>query len=441
MNEIIYTNDRIKDRFASKIGPAQAEVKAFVAEHGDKSLGEITVAQVYQGMRGMTALICETSKLDPEEGIRFRGYSIPELQGLLPKYPGGQEPLPEALFHLILMNEMPNDDDVRRLSNSWARRAIVPLHVFQAIDALPRRAHPMTQFVVAIMALRTESEFGKAYARGISKSEYWEYTYEDAMNLIARLPRVAAYIYRRTYKKGEHIEPDPKLDWAGNFAHMLGYDNEEFRELMRLYMTIHSDHEGGNVSAHAVHLVGSALSDAYQSFAAGMNGLAGPLHGLANQEVIKWTFEMLEDLGTQEPSKEQIAQYVHDTLAAGKVVPGFGHAVLRKTDPRYMAQREFAQKHMPEDPLFKVISNIFEVVPGILESTGKVKNPFPNVDAHSGQLLMHYGLVEYDFYTVLFGVSRALGVLTNLIWDRALAMPLERPGSTTTDLLKKKFNA
>lgn len=433
--------DRIKEHFATKIGPAQAEIKAFLAEHGEKSLGEITVAQVYQGMRGMTALICETSKLDAQEGIRFRGYSIPELQAKLPKYPGGAEPLPEGLFHLILMNEMPDDDDVRRLSNSWARRAIVPMHVFKAIDALPMTAHPMTQFVIAIMALRTESEFGKAYARGISKSEYWEYTYEDAMNLIARLPRVAAYIYRRTYKNGEHIEPDPKLDWAGNFAHMLGYENEEFRELMRLYMTIHSDHEGGNVSAHAVHLVGSALSDAYQSFAAGMNGLAGPLHGLANQEVIKWTLEMLESLGTETPSKDQIAQYVHDTLKGGKVVPGFGHAVLRKTDPRYMAQREFAQKHMPEDPLFKVISNIYEVVPGILEATGKVKNPYPNVDAHSGQLLMHYGMVEYDFYTVLFGVSRALGVLANLIWDRALAMPIERPGSTTTELLKKKFNA
>ena len=433
--------DRIKEHFATKIGPAQAEIKAFLAEHGEKSLGEITVAQVYQGMRGMTALICETSKLDAQEGIRFRGYSIPELQAKLPKYPGGAEPLPEGLFHLILMNEMPDDDDVRRLSNSWARRAIVPMHVFKAIDALPMTAHPMTQFVIAIMALRTESEFGKAYARGISKSEYWEYTYEDAMNLIARLPRVAAYIYRRTYKNGEHIEPDPKLDWAGNFAHMLGYENEEFRELMRLYMTIHSDHEGGNVSAHAVHLVGSALSDAYQSFAAGMNGLAGPLHGLANQEGIKWTLEMLESLGTETPSKDQIAQYVHDTLKGGKVVPGFGHAVLRKTDPRYMAQREFAQKHMPEDPLFKVISNIFEVVPGILEATGKVKNPYPNVDAHSGQLLMHYGMVEYDFYTVLFGVSRALGVLANLIWDRALAMPIERPGSTTTELLKKKFNA
>ncbi len=433
--------DRIKEHFATKIAPAQAEIKEFLAKHGDDSLGEITVAQVYQGMRGMTALICETSKLDSQEGIRFRGYSIPELQAKLPKYPGGAEPLPEGLFHLILMNEMPDDDDVRRLSNSWARRAIVPQHVFKAIDALPLTAHPMTQFVVGIMALRTETEFGKAYARGISKSEYWEYTYEDAMNLIARLPRVAAYIYRRTYKNGDHIEPDPKLDWAGNFAHMLGYENEEFRELMRLYMTIHSDHEGGNVSAHAVHLVGSALSDAYQSFAAGMNGLAGPLHGLANQEVIKWTLEMLEDLGTQEPTKEQIADYVKRTLAGGKVVPGFGHAVLRKTDPRYMAQREFAQKHMPEDPLFKVVSNIFEVVPGILEATGKVKNPYPNVDAHSGQLLMHYGMVEYDFFTVLFGVSRSLGVLANLIWDRALAMPIERPDSTTTTLLKQKFNA
>ena len=212
-------------------------------------------------------------------------------------------------------------------------------------------------------------------------------------------------------------------------------------ELMRLYMTIHSDHEGGNVSAHTVHLVGSALSDAYQSFAAGMNGLAGPLHGLANQEVIKWTLEMKEAIGSETPTKEEIAQYCQATLAGGKVIPGFGHAVLRKTDPRYTAQREFAQKHMPEDPLFQVISNIYDVVPGILEATGKVKNPWPNVDAHSGQLLMHYGLVEYDFYTVLFGVSRAIGTLTNLIWDRALAMPLERPGSTTTELLKKRFGS
>jgi len=433
--------ERIQEKFADRLPKKQKEIKDFLKAHGEEVDGEIKVRQLYQGQRGMPALICETSKLDPEEGIRFRGYSIPELQEKLPTYPGGEEPLPEGLFSLLLMDEMPTDDDVRRMSNNWARRAIVPRHVFEAIDALPSFSHPMTQFNVGIMALRTESAFAKRYAEGMPKSEYWEATYEDAMNLIARLPRVAAYIYRRMYHDGEHIEPDPKLDWAGNFAHMLGFDDPEFRELMRLYMTIHSDHEGGNVSAHAVHLVGSALGDAYQSFSAGMNGLAGPLHGLANQEVIKWTLEMLESIDSDMPTKEDIATYCQNTLDSGKVIPGFGHAVLRKTDPRYMAQREFAMKHMPEDPLFKVIAAVYEVVPAILQATGKVKNPWPNVDAHSGQLLMHYGLTQYDFYTVLFGVSRSLGTMANLIWDRSMGMVIERPGSTTTDLLKKRFNA
>lgn len=432
--------DKLKETFAQKIGPAVQEVRDFLKEHGDETVGEIKVGQLYGGMRGMLALICETSKLDPEEGIRFRGYSIPELQEKLPTYPpDGEQVLPEGIFYLMLFNELPSDDDVRRVSNNWARRAIVPPHVFKVIDALPMHTHPMTQFVSGIMALRTESEFAKAYRKGINKSDYWDPTYEDSMNLIARLPRIAAYIYRRMYHNGNHIEPDSKLDWAGNFAHMLGFDNEEFRELMRLYMTIHADHEGGNVSAHATHLVGSALSDAYLSFAAGMNGLAGPLHGLANQEVIRWIFAMRDDLGGGLPSKEQIENYVRETLAAGKVIPGFGHAVLRKTDPRYVAQREFALKHMPHDDLFVIVDRMYDVVPKVLESLGKVKNPWPNVDAHSGQLLMHYGLTQYDFYTVLFGVSRALGVLTNLIWDRAMGMPIERPGSTTTDLLKKRY--
>lgn len=431
--------DRLKEQFSSIIDDAVNEVRQFISDHGDEVIGEIRVSQLYQGMRGMPALIYETSKLDAAEGIRFRGYSIPELQEKLPKYPGGKQPLPEGIFYLMLMNQLPDDDQVRRVSNNWARRANVPPHVFKVIDALPMTTHPMTQFIAGITALRTESEFQRAYRQGINKKDYWDPTYEDAMNLIARLPRLAAYIYRRQYHNGEHIEPDAKLDWAGNFAHMLGFDNPEFHELMRLYMTIHADHEGGNVSAHAVHLVGSALSDGYLSFAAGMAGLAGPLHGLANQEVIRWILGMRDELGGGLPSKEQIANYCRKTLAEGKVVPGFGHAVLRKTDPRYTAQREFALQYMPHDDLFLIVSRIYEVVPDILNETGKVKNPWPNVDAHSGQLLMYYGMTQYDFYTVLFGVSRALGTLTSLVWDRATGSPLERPGSTTTAILKERF--
>jgi citrate synthase len=432
--------DKLKEKFARKALPLGAEIKALIKEHGNHVLGTYTVDQVYGGMKGMIGMVTETSKLDPEEGIRFRGYSIPELRTKLPKAPGGSEPLPEGIFYLMLIGELPTDEDVIEVSNNWARRSNVPKHVFDMLDKMPVTTHPMTQFCAAILALQTESVFAAAYRKGISKKDYWDPMYEDVMNLIARLPRIAAYIYRRVYKNGVHIEPDPKLDWAANFAHMLGYDDYDVKRLMRLYLTIHADHEGGNVSAHATHLVGSALSDAYYSFAAGMTGLAGPLHGLANQEVVRWIFDLKEHFGGTAPTKEQIAEYIRKTLAEGKVVPGYGHAVLRKTDPRYIAQREFALKYMPDDENFNIVQMIYEVAPDILAATGKIKNPWPNVDAHSGVLLIHYGMVEYDFYTVLFGVSRALGVLASLMWDRAIGAPIERPGSVTTEWIKNEIS-
>lgn len=426
----------LKDRFKIKAEQSSTEIKAILKEHGNKKIGEVTLSQIYQGMRGITGLVTETSLLDAQDGIRFRGYSIPELKEKLPTSNNGTEPLPEGLFYLMLLGELPNKDEVEHVTNVLQRRSHVPNHVFDAIEALPITAHPMTMFVVAIMALQTESYFNKAYAEGINKKDYWEPTFDDAIILISRLPRIAAYIYRRKYKNGEHIQPNGMLDWAGNLAHMMGYDDHGVRELMRLYMTIHADHEGGNVSAHTTHLVGSALGDPYLAYSAGMNGLAGPLHGLANQEVIKWIYEMQAEIGTDEPSSEQIANYVQQTLSKGKVVPGYGHAVLRKTDPRFEAQMEFGKKHMPDDKLVNTVWNIYATVPPILQSLGKIKNPWPNVDAHSGSLLVHYGIVEYEFYTVLFAVSRALGVMASLIWDRALGFPLERPKSVTTESVK-----
>lgn len=426
----------LKDRFKIKAEASAADVKELLKQHGTKKIGEVQLSQIYQGMRGITGLVSETSLLDAKEGIRFRGYSIPDLQKHLPKAPGGTEPLPEGLFYLMLIGELPDEEAVNYITSSWQRRSHVPNHVFAAIDALPVTAHPMTMFVTGIMALQTESNFARRYADGMNKKDYWDAVFDDSMDLIARLPRVAAYIYRRKYHNNQHIQPNGLLDWAGNLAHMLGYEDESFKELMRLYMTIHADHEGGNVSAHTTHLVGSALSDPYLSLAAGMNGLAGPLHGLANQEVVKWIMEMQKELNTEVPTKAQIEGYVKKTLGEGKVVPGYGHAVLRKTDPRFSAQMDFAKRHFSNDPLVQIVWNVYDVVPPILESLGKVKNPWPNVDAHSGALLVHYGMVEYEFYTVLFGVSRALGVLASLIWDRALGFALERPKSVTTDLVK-----
>ncbi len=431
--------DPLKQLFREKALDMRNKIKTMLKEHGEMVVDQVTLSQIYGGARNIKSMVWITSDLDPEEGIKFRGYSIPELRELLPKGQDNKEPRPEGLFWLMLVGEIPTKEQVEWLTLQWTHRSNVPEYVFRTLDALPTDLHPMTQFTIAITAMQSESIFARRYEEGIHKEEYWSPTYEDVMNLIARLPRVAAYIYRRSFHDGKHIPPDINMDWAGNFAHMLGFDNPDFRSLMRLYMTIHADHEGGNASAHTCHLVGSTLSDAYLSFAGAMTALAGPLHGLANQEVVGWIHKMLDALGTQSPSKDQIKSYVKATIDAGQVIPGYGHAVLRKPDPRFMAQKSFAERNIKHDNIVQVVWDVFEVVPPILESLGKVKNPWPNVDAHSGALLIHYGLKEYNFYTVLFGVSRALGVLAQLAWSRALGFPLERPKSVTPEWTEQQI--
>lgn len=425
----------LRSQLQELIPEQQDRLKKLKSEHGKVQLGNITVDMVIGGMRGMTGLLWETSLLDPDEGIRFRGLSIPECQKVLPAASSGEEPLPEGLLWLLLTGKVPSKEQVNSLSKELQNRSTVPDYVYKAIDALPVNSHPMTQFSTGVMALQVESEFQKAYDSGISKAKYWEPTYEDCLNLIARLPIVASYIYRRIYKNGQVIPADNSLDYGANFSHMLGFDDPKMLELMRLYVTIHTDHEGGNVSAHTGHLVGSALSDPYLSFAAALNGLAGPLHGLANQEVLLWIKSVVKECG-ENISTEQLKEFVWKTLNSGKVVPGYGHGVLRNTDPRYTCQREFALKHLPDDPLFQLVSKLYEVVPPILTELGKVKNPWPNVDAHSGVLLNHFGLTEARYYTVLFGVSRSMGICSQLVWDRALGLPLERPKSVTMEWLE-----
>ena len=431
--------DPVKQKL-KEVGSVRAEtLKKLVKEHGNDVIQEVTLEQVISGMKGMVALLTDTSSLDPEEGIRFRGFSIPELRAHLPKLKDDGEPLPEGLFYLMLIGEIPDKKVVEYISKDWAHRAAdIPGHAFDVINALPKTAHPMIQFNTAILAMSTESHFRRAYMDGMDKKDYWDPMYEGVNDLLSRLPVIAAYIYRRVFHNEKYIDLDPSLDWAGNLAHMMGYDSEEVKRLMRLYMVLHSDHEGGNVSAHTTHLVGTALSNPYYSFAAGMNGLAGPLHGMATQEVMNWLEHLIKDIGTDRPSKAQIKEYAENTIKQGRVIPGYGHAVLRKTDPRFSEQLDFANKYIPNAPLIELIRNIYEVVPDVLRATGKVKNPWPNVDAISGSLLSSYGITEYPIYTVLFGVSRALGVLSSLVWDRIYGQPLERPSSNTLEWYMEK---
>ena len=427
---------KLKETLKAKIEGWRPRTTKLVKEYGETKVGEVTISQLIGGMRGIKCLTTDISYLDPMEGIRFRGYTIPETLERLPKVPGTEMPYVEGHFYLLLTGEVPNEKEVAEVAAEFKKRSLVPQYVIDVLRAMPRDTHPMTMFSAAILAMQRESVFVRKYNEGISKMDYWDSTLEDALNLLAKLPQIGAYIYRMKYRGDTIIPPDPKLDMGGNFAHMMGID-KPYDDVARLYFILHSDHESGNVSAHTGHLVASALSDVYYAISAMINGLAGPLHGLANQEVLRWIQGVMDKMGGKIPTDEEMKQFVWDTLKSGQVIPGFGHAVLRKTDPRYQAQREFCLKHLPDDPIFKYVDSLFKVVPPILVEQGKAKNPWPNVDAQSGVIQWYYGITEYDFYTVLFGIGRAIGVLSNIVWDRALGYALERPKSLTTDMLEE----
>jgi len=426
---------QLKEVLRAKIEAHRPRTTKLLKESASVKIGDVTIGQAIGGMRGVKSLVTDISYLDPDEGIRFRGYTIPETLEKLPVPKGQEMPLVEGFIYLLLTGDIPTEEQVAKVAEEFKGRSKVPQYVFDVLNALPADSHPMVMFSAAIVSMQRESKFAKMYNEGLGKMEYWDPTYEDSLDLLARLPEIAAYIYRKKYKGGDIIPPDPSLDMGGNFAHMMGI-GKPYDEVARLYFLLHSDHESGNVSAHAGHLVASALSDVYYATSAMINGLAGPLHGLANEQVLRWIQGVMDKMGGKTPNEEEMKKFVLDTLNSGQVIPGYGRAVLPKTDPRYTAQMEFCLEHLPDDPIFKYVNILYKVVPPILVEQGKAKNPWPNVDAQSGVIQWYYGLTEYEFYTVLFGIGRAIGVTANIIWDRALGYPIERPKSLTTKMLE-----
>lgn len=444
--------DELKDAMSKCNKSTNEKIKVLKTQYGTTKLSESTINSAYGGMRGVVGMVYDTSSLDPLTGIRFRGLTIPECQEKLPKAStDGEEPLPEGFLWLLLTGEVPTAKQVQLLTAELHSRADKKAieTAQKVVAALPPNAHPMTSYSTGILGLQTFSKFQQAYQSGkANRTNYWELALEDALDCLARSPVIAAMIYNRlrTGKTDVATPYDSSLDWAANFTQMMGFKDKEFMECMRLYLSIHVDHEGGNVSAHATTLVGSALSDPYLSYCAGVNGLAGPLHGLANQEVLTWLMAMLErckqqnvNLKDESALNSAIEKFSWEILNSGQVIPGYGHAVLRVTDPRFDCQRAFALRHFPDFELFKVVNSVYKVMPDILTKHGKTKNPFPNVDSHSGVLLQHYGLTEQSFYTVLFALSRQIGVFSGLIWERMQNRPLDRPKSVTTEALYSKY--
>jgi len=413
---------------SEKIPEWQDEIRKVIQDKGDTKVGDVTVSQLYGGMRGIKGLTCETSAVSADKGLIIRGNPLLDITHILP----------EEVFYLLLTDELPDDGQLSDLQDQLKRHQNVPNYVWKILEAMPENSHPMTMLTVAIQSMQVDSLFASKYDEGIPKTDHWKWTLEDGIRLVAKVTGIAAWIYRHRFNKGDPIAPDNNLDWSGNFAHMLGIEGDDFKKLMRLYLMLHCDHEGGNVSAFSGLTVASALSSPFLSVAAGLNGLAGPLHGLANQECLKFVLEVRDHFDGA-PTQEELKQFCWDRLGNGRVIPGYGHAVLRCPDPRYTAFIEFGKKHIKDDDIFSIVSTLFDVVPPVLQEQGKAKNPWPNVDAASGSLLFYYGLTEFNYYTVLFSISRSMGMIAQMVINRAMGIPITRPKSVTTEWIKQNI--
>ncbi len=405
------------------------ESKALLQSAAGHTIGNISVGHLYKGLRELPLVVCDTSVVDPQEGVFIRGYPLRQLVGRLP----------EEVFWLLVTGEFPTPEQLKALKRDMWHQRHVPDYVRKLIQSVPPDTHPMTLLSMAILSLQKDSHFLKAFYDGVPRKDLWEYMVMDAVRLMALTPTIAAAIYHQHMKGGSIIEPRKDLDWAANFAYMLGLEGsgETFFEFMRRYVIVHADHEGGNVTVFASRVVHSAFSDLYYSYSAGINGLAGPIHGMANQSAVEFARDLLQRFGGV-PTHQQLEAFVNEYLNAGKILPGFGHAVLRSHDPRYLVLYEFGKEIGITDDLFLVIERLAEVVPPILKRQGKVKDPYPNIDLISGVMLHHFGMREFAFYPVMFALSILLGLSAQLISYRALNMPIIRPRSVTTAVLKEK---
>lgn len=428
----------IHDEIANRLPEYERRILKLVEQNGKTSVANVTVDSIFNGMRNLDVLISDISYVDKNNGLYIRNHQISEVISKLPKSSVTKMPYIGGLYYLLMVGEFPTKVQALEVEKEWSLRVSkIPNYVFKIISTMPKDSHPMTLLSQAVLALQNCSSFDKKYHLEINKNSNWESALEDAFNLTAQLPIIAAYIYRWKYFNETKIpEYDINLDYADNLARMMCVsDKNSYADFLRLYFILHSDHGVGNVSAHTMQLVGSTLASPFYAFSASLDALAGPLHGLASQECLDWLLKILEKFNGK-PSKSELIKFVSDEINAGKIIPGYSHALLRVIDPRFILLLNYANDNFFNDQLVSLTNSIYKIVSSKLAT--KTPNPHPNIDAISGLMQYHYGITQSNFYTVFFGLSRSLGLTANYVWSRAIKTPLERPNSISLETLEKK---
>lgn len=375
-------------------------------------LFQITEDQLETGMRGYPVGYCTTSYVDPIKGLFYRGRPISELYTWEP----------ERVLSLLLHRKEGSSSDIASFSEELKKRAHCSSAVIKHIESLPRQGHPMKLFNAAILVLGMLEEQG-------------DYK-EDCLNLIAKLPHLVAAVINSHAGWGETPAPDPSKGYMENFAHMIQAPcehKETLAEVFRLFNILHYDHGGGNLSTFVGKAVASGLEGMYGAICGAMCALAGPRHGKANQDCLNFVQTVLDQVG-ENASADDVEKLIRNRLENNELVFGFGHAVLRAEDARATIFYDYADKHFPDHPLVKIAKHLRTVGTKVLKENEKISNPYPNVDAMSGTLLTAAGFPYPEYYTVLFGLSRSIGIAIQIVYER-----LEARGGKGTPIVRPRY--
>ncbi len=376
-----------------------------------EALFTITKDLLDTGLRGFPVGTCPNSHVDPVKGLFYGGYAIPELA----------DRNPEEVIYLLIKRELPDAARLAAFKKELAANSRLDRGVIEHLRSLPKKGHPMKWLIAAINAMGMYEGTGD-YAK-------------DCINVIAQLPEAVAAIFRIRSGWGDPIASKPELGYMENFVHMLGAPGAkpDLVRLMRVFDILHFDHGGGNLSTFVGKAIASGHEDMYGSLVGAMAALAGPLHGMANQECLRFLKDIAKDV--KDPTDEKaLTAHVENILDKGGVLFGFGHAVLRVEDPRATVEYALGESIAPQDPLFRLAVTLRKVGTEVLKMRGKAANPYPNVDAVSGCLLSACGLSDENYYTVLFGMARCVGIAAQIVYERK-----EARGGKGTPIVRPKY--
>ncbi len=373
-------------------------------------LFEITKDNLETGLRGYPVGYCPTSTVDPQKGLFYMGHPISELAGWSP----------EEVIYLLMHRKAGSALEVKSYFSRLASYGTLKQETVEAILQLPKQGHPMKLFSAALLIV------------GMFENER---NYHLACeHVIAKIPQVVALVINHHAGWGKTPPPNPQLGYMENFTAMVnvpGKNPKLLGEAFKLFNVLHYDHGGGNLSTFVGKAVASGLEDMYGSLAASMCALAGSRHGKANQDCLEFIREVLKEVG-ENATAAKVEKLIRGRLADEKLVFGFGHAVLRFEDPRATVMYDYLKKHFASHPLVKIGLLLRSEGSKVLSENQKISDPHPNVDAISGAMLVTAGFDYPEYFTVLFGLSRAVGIARQIVYERLEARqgkgtPIVRP--------------